>query len=66
MNDVFVWSAWFSFICGLQLLAELSKHRYEYVSDLHYYVSFNKYSSVSSINVSRQYDSIVVNIVDVM
>ena len=31
MNTVMMWTAWFSVLCGLQLLAQLSKHRFEYV-----------------------------------
>lgn len=32
MNDAFLWTAWFSVICALQLFAQLSKLRFEYVS----------------------------------
>ena len=33
MNDAFMWTAWFSVICALQLFAQLSKLRFEYVSN---------------------------------
>jgi len=32
MNDAFLWTAWFSLACALQLLAHLCKYRFEYVS----------------------------------
>ena len=34
MNDAFMWTAWFSVICALQLFAQLSKLRFEYVSNI--------------------------------